>query len=66
MTGAPFAEPKAAALALLNSDTSLSRKAGSFLGQVVVDPTPLSPAQRSWISLLLKRGQLPELMEDAE
>jgi hypothetical protein len=56
-----FHTPKAAALALLNADTRQTRKAGSFLGQLVVDPTPLSEAQRAWIDTLLERAELPPL-----
>jgi hypothetical protein len=52
-----------AALALLNKGGPLSRKAGSFLGQLAVDPTPMSPAQRSWLDTLLQRAELPPLAE---
>lgn len=50
-----------AALALLNKGGRLTRKAGSFLGQCVVDPTPLTEAQSSWITTLLERAELPPL-----
>jgi len=59
----PFATPKQAALALLNSDERLTRKAGSFLGQTVVDATPLTPAQAEWLATLLERAGLPALSE---
>lgn len=52
---------RAAALALLTGDSRLSRKAGSFLGQLAVDQSPLTPAQASWLALLLKRAALPPL-----
>lgn len=51
-----------AALALLNSDPAavrLTRKAGSFLGQLVADPTPMSSAQADWLDTLLDRVGLP-------
>lgn len=56
-----FIEHKAAALALLNGDGRLTRKAGSFLGQLAVDPTPMSLAQRDWLATLLERAGLPPL-----
>lgn len=61
----PFTSPKHAALALLSSNQRLSRKAGSFLGQTVVDETPLSPAQTEWLSTLLERAGLPALENGA-
>lgn len=64
---APFASPytavSAAALALLTKNERLTRKAGSFLGQLVVDPTPLSAAQRDWLDTLLDRAGLPPLAD---
>lgn len=57
----PFDTPAQAALALLSSGTRLSRKAGAFLGQTVVDQTPLTAAQRDWIDGLLERADLPPL-----
>lgn len=59
MSGAPFIDHSAAALALFNSGERLTRKAGSFLGQLVVDPTPMTPAQADWLSTLLERAGLP-------
>lgn len=55
----PYPDPSAAALALLNSGTRLTRKAGSFLGQIVADPAPLTPAQNEWLGVLLERAGLP-------
>jgi hypothetical protein len=60
---APFASPRPAALALLNSDATLTRKAGSFLGQLVADPSPLSEAQAEWLEKLLDRAGLPPLSD---
>lgn len=58
---APFQTQRAASLALLSSDARLTRKAGSFLGQIAVDSTPLTEAQSSWIATLLDRAALPPL-----
>lgn len=52
-----------AALALLNGSSKLTRKAGSFLGQLVVDPTPMTNPQREWLTTLLQRAGLPALKE---
>lgn len=56
-----FPDHRSAALALLNGRSRLSRKAGSFLGQCAVDPTPLSAAQFDWLATLLDRAGLPGL-----
>ncbi len=60
----PFADQSGAALALLNSGERLSRRAGSFLGQLVVDPTPMTPAQAAWLGTLLERAGLPPVAGD--
>lgn len=52
-----------AALALLNSDVRLTRSAGSFLGQLVADPTPMSEKQIAWITTLLDRAGFPPLAD---
>jgi hypothetical protein len=62
----PFATPRAAALALLSSNGPFTRKAGSFLGQLAVDPTPLSEKQLDWLSTLLARAELPPLADGGE
>ena len=62
----PFPSHRTAALALLNSDTRLTRKAGSFLGQLACDQTPMSPAQASWISTLLEKAGLPPLADGGD
>ena len=61
MTEQPFPNHRAAALALLNLGTRLSRKAGQFLGQISVDPSPLSDAQAHWLDSLLEKAGLPPL-----
>jgi hypothetical protein len=53
-----------AALALLNSDSRLTRKAGQFLGQLVVDPSPLSEKQSAWLAKLLEQADLPPVNGD--
>ena len=59
----PFPDHRAAALALLNGTSRLSRKAGQFLGQLAVDPSPMSEAQADWLGKLLERAGLPRLAE---
>ena len=61
MTDRPSLTHRQAALALLNSGTRPSRKAGQFLGQLAVDPTAMSEAQREWLAKLLDRAGLPPL-----
>lgn len=63
MTDRPFSDHRAAALALLNDTSRLSRKAGQFLGQLAVDPSPMSEAQADWLAKLLDRAGLPPLAE---
>lgn len=60
-TQAQFPDHRQAALALLNGGYRLSRKAGSFLGQLVVDPSPMSEAQADWLAKLLDKCGLPPL-----
>ena len=63
MTDTPFPDHRQAALALLNGNHRLSRKAGQFLGQLTVDSTPMSHAQSDWLAQLLERSGLPALAE---
>lgn len=58
---APFADHRTAALALLTSSVRLTCKAGSFLGQLAADPSPMTSAQADWLSKLLERAELPAL-----
>lgn len=59
-----FDTARSAALALLNDPQQpLTRKAGSFLGQLAVDETPLTPKQREWLATLLERAGLPSLVD---
>lgn len=59
----PFEDLRAAALALLTSDTRLTRKAGSFLGQIVAEPGPRTEKQSDCLATLLDRAGLPPLEE---
>lgn len=60
----PFKNHRSAALALLNGNSRLTRKAGSFLGQLAVDPMPMTEAQADWLSTLLDRAGLPPLEQE--
>lgn len=57
-----FTDPRSAALALLNGQSRLTRSAGSFCGQLVADPSPLSEKQKDWLATLLDRAGLPPLV----
>lgn len=61
MTDRSFPNHRGAALALLNGEHRLSRKAGQFLGQIAVDPAPLSQLQADWLAKLLEKAGLPPL-----
>lgn len=56
-----FTSTRSAALALLNGEARLTRAAGSFLGQLVADATPLSEKQADWLGTLLDRAGLPPI-----
>jgi hypothetical protein len=59
-----FEERRALALAILNQGGRLTRKAGSFCGQVAVDPMPLTDAQIEWLEALAERaGLTPEISQ---
>ncbi len=66
MTDRAYPDHRQAALALLNGNHRLSRKAGQFLGQLAVDVTPLSEAQADWLMKLLERADLPPVAEGGE
>lgn len=61
-----FCTSSDAALALLNGGGPLTRKAGSFLGQCVADPSPLTDKQRDWMATLLSRAGLPPLADGGD
>lgn len=48
------------ALAILAKGDRLTRKAGSFLGQLIVDPTPMTTAQKDWFTVLTERAGLTD------
>ena len=60
-----FETPAEAAWALLSAhrdgQARLSRKAGSFAGETLVDEKDLSERQEAWIQALLAKAQLPPL-----
>lgn len=47
---------RTAALAILQADIRCTRKAGSFLGQCAVDPSPLTEKQFEWFGQLAERA----------
>jgi hypothetical protein len=53
-----FTNHRDAALALLSGGYRLTRKSGSFLGQLVADPSALSDAQAQWLAKLLEKNGL--------
>ena len=64
MTERTFTDHRQAALVLLNGNYRLSRKAGQFLGQLAVDPSPMSEAQADWLGKLLDRNGLASLARE--
>lgn len=60
-----FSDHRQAALALLNSDHRFTRKAGQFLGQLAVDPSPMSDLQAAWLAKLLAKNGFPEMLHQA-
>lgn len=60
-----FTDHRSAALALLTGERRLSRKAGQFLGQLAVDPSPMSEKQAAWLDKLLGRSGLPPMERDS-
>ncbi len=58
---AQIPDHRQAALALLNGDHRLTRKAGQFLGQLAVDSSPMSKAQTDWLAKLLDKHGLLSL-----
>ena len=59
-----FLNHRDAALALLHTNTRFTPKAARFLGQITVDPKPLSIHQACWLAALLNSAGLPPLSDD--
>jgi hypothetical protein len=56
-----------AALALLNSGSDLTWRAGQFLGGLAFSDRPPSEKQAAWLGKLLERAHLPPLaMEEGQ
>lgn len=51
-----FEQRRKLAMAILARGERLTRKAGSFLGQLVADPTPMTEAQAEWFEQLAERA----------
>lgn len=54
---------RALALALLNGGFARTRKAGSFLGQLVAEPGVLTERQFEWLAGLAERGGMADQVE---
>lgn len=61
-----FDNHRDAALALLCSTAKLSPKAGRFLGQIAVDPSPLTVKQADWLRHLLRRAGMPSFAGECD
>ena len=59
-----FPDHRQAALALLNGNHRLTRKAGQFLGQLAVDSSPPSEAQAAWLGKLMDKHHKPPPVRD--
>ena len=53
-----FDQQRVAALAVLGSDSRLTRKAGAFLGQLCVEDLPLTEKQSDWFATLCERADV--------
>ncbi len=51
-----FDEQRNAALQILQCESRLTRKAGSFLGQLAVDASPMTEKQLLWFGQLAERA----------
>lgn len=60
---APFTDHRSAAMAILTSGADLRPREGQFLGGVAFDANPLTEKQANWLSILLAKHGLPELVE---
>ncbi len=53
-----FEQRRTLALEILQRNVRLTRKSGSFLGQLCCDPTAMSDAQTAWFAQLTERAGL--------
>lgn len=53
-----FEQRRVLALEILTRGVRLTRKSGSFLGQLVADPSPMSEAQSEWFIQLAERAEV--------
>lgn len=53
-----FERRREMALEILKRGVRLTRKSGSFLGQLVADPQPMTAAQAEWFEQLAERAGL--------
>ena len=44
-----------------SGEAQLTRAAGSFCGELITDPRPLSEKQEQWLAKLLEKAGLPAL-----
>lgn len=58
MRALPFEKRREMALEILVRGVRLTRRSGSFLGQLICDPTPMSDAQAEWFGQLAERAGL--------
>lgn len=58
-----FEKRRDLAFSILTKGERLTRRSGSFLGQLIVDPTPMTEAQAKWFDQLVERAGLPEAGE---
>lgn len=61
-----FAARRALALAILNANEGLSRRAGQFCGQVCVEPFSLTDKQGAWLRDLAAKAGLSDMLEDCD
>lgn len=58
-----FTSHKDAAMAILTSGAPLKPKEGQFCGGLAFTDPPLTEKQHHWLTILLRRHNLPEIAE---
>lgn len=53
-----FEQRRELAMEILRRNVRMTRKSGSFCGQLAVDPTHMTEAQEDWFGVLLERAEL--------